>query len=151
MAAINKINVNGTEYDIKPFEGNEYNMDPAGWSPKRVGKVLTPGGDTKDLYMKQIMGVGEVSENSTILEVKQWGSMNHSLNPNKRVYKIEGVFSSDYGATGKRYVTSINGIGVDQESSITLFISNSNFRDFAGQTNKLTGVFYATIYYYEEL
>ena len=151
MAAINKINVNGTEYDIKPFEGNEYNTDPAEWSPKKVGKVLTPGGDTKDLYMKQIMGVGEVSGDSTILEIKQWGSMNHSLNPNKRIYKIEGVFSSDYGTTGSKYVTSINGMGINQEGSITLLISNSDFRDFAGQTSKLTGVFYATIYYYEEL
>lgn len=151
MAEISKISVNGTEYDIKPFEGNEYNMDPSEWSPKKVGKVLTPGGDTKDLYMKQIMGVGEVSGDSTILEVKQWGSMNHSLNPNKRVYKIEGVFSSDYGTTGKKYVTSINSIGVDQEGSITLIISNSDFQKFAGQINKLTGVFYATIYYYEEL
>ena len=148
MAEINKINVNGTEYDIKPFEGNDYSMDPAHWQPKKVGKVLTTSGNTKDLYMMQIMGTGTMSIGSTeITNITYKSSYPFNL-VEATIYKIEGAFTTNSGTNGYRYVTSIVGMGLQSNNIGTLLVSNSHLGDYIGQTNTIDGYFYATIYYY---
>ena len=149
MAEINKINVNGTEYNIKPFEGNNYNMDPAHWQPKKVGKVLTTGSETKDLYMMQIMGTGTMSPGSTeITNITYKSSYPFDL-IGATVYKIEGAFTTGTGQTGRQYVTSIIGIGLLQSGEIgTLLVSDSHLGEYIGQIASLDGSFYVTIYYH---
>lgn len=148
MAEINKINVNGTEYDIKPFEGNGYNMDPAHWPTKKVGKILTPTGAQKDLYMMQIMGTGKMTVGSTeITNITYKSSYPFNL-VEATIYKIEGAFTTNRGTNGSRYVTSIVGIGLQSSDIGTLVVSDSQLSSYIGQTNTIDGYFYATIYYY---
>lgn len=154
MAEINKINVNGTEYDIKPFEGNDYNMDPTYWQPKKVGKILTPTGAQKDLYRQYMMGKGEIkTSNKSVVEIPTTGGWTgyHSFNYDNIIYKIEGTFFVDlinHDLTQK-YATSITGIEYLSGNSLNtinkLYVSLDNMPSAAPT---IEGIFYLTIYYY---
>ena len=150
MAEISKINVNGTTYDILPEVGNNYNVDPKHWDSKKVGKILTPNGETKDLYMMQIMGTGKMSRNSTkITDVAYKSRVSFDL-IKARIYKIEGAFTADYGTNGDRYVASIIGMGFNKSDNTRTFLVPDVASDYIGQIDAISGYFYVTIYYYSE-